>query len=394
MQNNYIKNGYIVCKSIGDIIRHKQSKPIKCGSIADIECRLSFLKSHNLITLFEYVIDKDEFIELLSEEKYQKLSKAVNKAVFRQIKNDLMSDDISNKLSERGVRNLVLKGTQLSRFYPENIVRTSNDIDIHIDKKDLKIADKVLSDNGFVFDGTFDNKEFSYKKEPRYYLELHTTMEGFNKQQKKILKSLSDNAVNTNSKKYVLTDNDCYIYTLFHLYKHFVLSGVGVRMFLDIYLIQMNTKIDNDYISDKLKSLGIYGFSEVVTQINNCLFENAEPCDDLKEVIEFIFNSGTFGKASSNIHLKQINSNMIYESNLEKIKIDKGLGFASMKKRYPILNRFPFLYPFSFIHRFFHGIIHKRDVIKSAKQADNFISKDRVNKYKKIFDTVKIDTKL
>ena len=317
MQNNYTNSGYIICKSIGEFIRNKNFKPIKCTSSSDVEYILGFLKSHNLLTLYDCVIDKDEFIELLGEDKHQIIQNAVKKAVFRQLKNDVMSDEICNKLSENGVRNIVLKGTQLSRFYPESIVRISNDIDIYIDKKDLKIADKALCDIGFTFDNTFDNEEFSYKKEPRYYIELHTTMEGFNKKQKKLLKSLSDNASNTIGKRYVLTDNDSYIYSLFHLYKHFILSGVGVRMFLDIYLIKKNTELDYEYISDKLKALGIFEFSEVVTQINNCLFENDEPCENLKEVIEFIFNSGTFGKATSNIHLKKINSEMIYENHLQ-----------------------------------------------------------------------------
>ena len=162
-------------------------------------------------------------------------------------------------------------------------------------------------------------------------------------------------------------------------------------MFLDIYLVQKNTSLDFGYIATKLKALGINKFAETVTEINCCLFENKKADDELKEVIEFIFNSGTFGKTSSNIHLKEINSEMIYESNLEKFKIDNGLGFISMKKRYPILKKLPFLYPISFIHRFFYGIIHKRDVIKNTKDSKNFISKDRVNNYKKIFDIMKID---
>lgn len=391
MDNNYINNGYIICKSIGDIINNKHCKPVKCQSKADIEYRLNFLKSHNLMTLSDFVIDKDEFISFLGEDKYRKLSSVVNKAVFRQIKNDLMSNEISTRLSENGVKNIILKGTELSKFYPENIVRTSNDIDIYIDKKDFKTTDKILSDNGFTFENTFDNQEFSYKKDPGYFIELHTTMEGFNKHQKKILKSLADNATCINGNRYVLTYNDCYIYSLFHLYKHFILSGVGVRMFLDIYLVQKNTSLDFDYIATKLKALGINKFAETVTEINCCLFENKKADDELKEVIEFIFNSGTFGKTSSNIHLKEINSEMIYESNLEKFKIDNGLGFISMKKRYPILKKLPFLYPISFIHRFFYGIIHKRDVIKNTKDSKNFISKDRVNNYKKIFDIMKID---
>ena len=162
-------------------------------------------------------------------------------------------------------------------------------------------------------------------------------------------------------------------------------------MFLDIYLINKNSKLDFEYINKKLKALDIYDFANVVTKFNESLFEGKEADDELKAVIAFIFDSGTFGKVSSDLHLKQINKKEKHTNKIEEFVVDNCLDFNSMKKRYPILKKCPLLYPFSFIHRFFYGITHKRNVLKEAQETKNSISKDKVDQYEKIFNTLKIN---
>ena len=387
MDNNYIKNGYILCKDIGDIVNCKQNNATACNTVDDLKNRISFLQSHNLITFFDFVIDKEQVISYFGTENYNVLCENVKQKIFRQFKNDLMSDNISHQLQKNDVENIILKGSSYKKFYPENIVRTSTDIDIYVNQKDITKAGEVLNDNGFTFVKVYKNKEYSYKKEPRYYIELHTDMDGFNKTQKSLLNSLTDGC----SRRNTLTDNDSYIYALFHLYKHFVTSGAGVRMFLDIYLIKKNSKLNFEYINKKLKALDIYDFANVVTKINESLFEGKEADDDLKAVIAFIFDSGTFGKVSSDLHLKQINKKAKHTNKIEEFVVDNCLDFNSMKKRYPILKKCPLLYPFSFIHRFFYGITHKRNVLKEAQETKNSISKDKVDQYEKIFNTLKIN---
>ena len=391
MDNKYIENGYIICKTIGDVINQKINIPVKCKTKADAEDRVNFLKFHNLITLFDFCVDADDFISFFGADNYQKICKIVNKSAFKQLKCDLMSDNISQSFSKAGIKHIVLKGTEYKKFYPDNIVRISNDIDIYIQMNYLETAEKVLNEKGFVFDISYDNKEFQYKKEPRYSVELHTAMDGFNVNQESILLSLANNAEKVSGNRYSLNNNDFYIFSLFHLYKHFVQSGAGVRMFLDVFLIKKNGNLDFEYINNKLKALNIDGFESVVTKINLCLFEAMTAADDIKDVIEFIFESTTFGKASTNLYLSKINNKIFYSSNFEQLKLDTGLSFTAMKNRYPLLNKLPVLYPFSLVYRFIYGLTHKRKLITNAQKFKKSIPSHKLNKYKKIFKTVKID---
>ena len=393
MNSNYIKNGYIACKCVADAVNNKHTSVKKCETAQDVENRIGFLKAHNLITFFDYVVDKNDFESLLSKEKLVKFSDMVNRAVFRQLKYDLMSDSISSSLLSKGIRHIVLKGTQLKNFYPDNIVRTSNDIDIYVEKKDMESADKVLTDNGFAFDHSYEDHEFRYKKEPRYYVELHTSLGGFGKKQKAILKSVADKTINASDNSCTLSNEDCYIYVLCHLYKHFVQSGAGVRMFLDLYLLRKNATLDFDYISEMLIALSLDGFDSVVTQINRCLFEQESVDEDIQEVIEFIFDSGIFGKSANTVYLSEVNKTARYDNSFEQLKAAKGMSFVAMKKRYPILKRFPILYPFSFVHRFFYGLFRKRDVLKSAYDNKKSMDKHSVEKYERILKISKVNTK-
>ncbi|MBQ8539793.1 MAG: nucleotidyltransferase family protein, partial [Ruminococcus sp.] len=267
----------------------------------------------------------------------------------------------------------------------------SNDIDIYVDKLQIKDAITAMLSEGFTVKSEDNNKgEYGLKKEPRYYVELHTNFEGFSKKQKEILLNFADNANKVSGERYELTDSDNYIYTLFHLYKHFVNSGVGVRMFLDVYLIKKNAGIDFDYVNPILKELDIDGFAVVVDEIGKVLFEGETPSDDLRKVVEFVFDSGIFGTVYNNQHLRKINTGTQHLTKAQRLKMNYGIGFHAMKKRYPILKKLPILYPFSFIHRFFYGLIHKRKVLSDAINAQKSLSADKVDEYKKIFEIAKI----
>ena len=390
MDKTYIKQGYIVCKTIGDAVNSKDATIPETQSLEDFENCIRFIERHNLVTLYDYATDKMDFGAYTGYEKYDGTPRSTQYAIFKQISYDLMSERISKRFTENKIKHIILKGSQLKKFYPKNVIRTSNDIDIYVDKCQVEKANEVMLSEGFSFESNHKNEEFAYKKEPRYYVELHTNLEGFSDKQKEILLSFTNNALKADGERYELTDSDCYIYTLFHLYKHFVNSGVGVRMFFDIYLIKKNGNIDLDYVNPILKKLDIDGFAKVVDEVSLVLFEGKEERDDIRKVVEFVFYSGIFGNKYTNLHLSKINTGTQHISKAQRFKMNYGLGFHAMKKRYPILKKLPFLYPFSFIHRFFYGLVHKRDVLKSAVETKKSISSDKVDEYKEIFKIAKI----
>ena len=228
MNNAYIENGYVICKALGDAMNGKVNSVEKCRDKEDVECRLKFLKAHNLLTFYDFVIDKNDVDFYLGKDKSKLFSDKVKKAVFKQMKLEMKSDAISARLRESSVKHLILKGITLKKFYPKNIVRTSTDIDIYVDESDLSVADEVLKNLGFTFEGRYNECDYNYIKDPRYKVEVHTSMDGYTKEQKHTLKQLADKTLENNCDVSSLSDDDTYIYIVFHLYKHFVQSGAGV----------------------------------------------------------------------------------------------------------------------------------------------------------------------
>ena len=391
MNNLYVKNGYAVCKIIADSINHKENNNyITCDTKDDFSARIDFIKKHNLISIWSSVINRKSCDAHKDYEKYGESIDDCSHHIFRQMKFDSMREKVSKHLSSHHIRHIILKGCTTDKYYPSDVIRTSTDVDIFLHKKDFENAKTALEELGFYFEKTHDNKEFHFRKEPRYYIEVHTTLEGFSDRQIKILLKLSDNANQVCGDRFELTDSDAYIYSMFHLYKHFVFSGVGVRMFLDNYLMEKNGNIDFSYTDRVFKELDIDGFVKTAREINMVLFENKTPDEELEEVINFVFDSGVFGKCYTKVHLDEINRTTKHQSKLKRFSIDNGLSFISMSKRYPILKQAPILYPFSFIHRFFYGIIFKRDVLKAEKEFRDTLSQDRIEKYKRIFEIANI----
>ena len=384
MNRESLNCGYYVCSVIGNELNKRTD--IKLNNNLENNLVSDFIDKHHLGSIIGSIAQNNEILS----SQFSQYVNSVNDALFRQMKFDIMCEKISAEFSKKKIRHMVLKGSELGRFYPDYILRTSSDIDFFVDKKNIKDACDILEKAEFTPGNINEKSEYQYFKQPRYNIELHTILEGFSKKQKRTLLSLADNANKVKDYRYRLTDSDCYIQTLFHLYKHFVLSGVGVRMFLDVYVLSKNAKIDFEYADNILSELGILDFSKVVSQINDVLFGDKTADDELKEVIDFIFNSGIYGSVSTNLHLDRINRDIKDISKLKHLSDNYGLSFQKMKKRYPVLIKAPYLYPFSFIHRFFYGIIHKRDAIKNDIKVKKSISHKRIEKYERVFKIARI----
>lgn len=345
--------GLSVCRALGQALT---ARPIT-AALPDADNTAAFAKTHALTSLLAGILPQDD--------AYAPLRDAAKAAAFKQIKTDALEAALSRRLSECGIRHIILKGSQLQRFYPANAVRSASDIDIYIDRKVQRDAAHVLQNDGFtVISQT--KYDIGFQKPPRYHVELHLTMDGFTKKQQAILGALADNAQPIDGCRYALCDNDCYIYTLFHLYKHFVIAGAGVRMFLDCYMMKQSAQLDSDYINRKLQELGIARFADTVDAVNRVLFEGESPSCEIEKVIAFVFYSRAYGVQSVHLALASLARPITKQSRFSRFITEYCFDIPSMALRYPVLERCVILYPFCCLHRVIHGMIFKKAVLKDA----------------------------
>lgn len=154
--------------------------------------------------------------------------------------------------------------------------------------------------------------------------------------------------------------NDAYVYIVAHIYKHFTLSGTGIRSLMDIYMYNQHCKkqMDREYIREQCKVLGILEYEEKARMIAYKLFE--QPLTDYsiltkeeQEYVEYYFTSGTYGT------LNQRMQNEIHKLELEGSKHAEAAyifrrlfpSVSWFRKHYRILDKCPFLIPFCGIIR-------------------------------------------
>ncbi|MGN0602263.1 MAG: nucleotidyltransferase family protein [Oscillospiraceae bacterium] len=220
-------------------------------------------------------------------ESSPKLMKKIYSVLSVQSQRTAAFEDIYVKLLENGVKPLVLKGLLCRSLYGELCDhRSSGDEDILIQVKDFDISKKILLDNGYeledeyVAEKNLDKvQEVTFKnKSKRLTIELHLN---FFSESNELLKTgnryfdnIFENAVlfEVDGKKfYTLEYTQNYIYLFFHLFKHFISSGVGIRLVLDLLMFEKiyANNIDWAQVEKAMKDISAWSLYGDVTYIGN-----------------------------------------------------------------------------------------------------------------------------
>ncbi|MBQ7122237.1 MAG: nucleotidyltransferase family protein [Clostridia bacterium] len=326
------------------------------------------------------------------------------------------------KMESEGIHSVVVKGMSVADGYASPEARISSDTDILIAPEDEAKAQRFLADNGFRVESRWDNgHHFSAHHPLMGLLEVHiqlyddiaedvwfadvTAEELICQQHKKICTS--------DGVYYTLGDTDHLIFIILHMIKHFILCGMSLRMMTDTAVFMSSKKASLDFgrMWSVMKKLRYDGF------LSSVLWAMVEYCgfsaDDFpgigafeREKVELILSDvekgGWLGKNdysarkeswqeySRQLFVKR-KSNISYHlymlnwQNTLKLKT-----FFPPKERlvkdYPVLNRFPLLIPFIWLHRIiFKSIpryIKAKEKIIFNENSVSAESKERVNMFR------------
>ena len=156
-----------------------------------------------------------------------------------------------------------------------------------------------------------------------------------------------------NCAKYIMSNEDIYLHSVAHMYKHYVLGGFGVRFLADTYLMLQKCELDFDYISSRLDEMKLVDFEKTVRELSVSVMENGE-LDG--EQIDFMVNVVSFGLYGDGSHGKEL----LYESFKEKSGSDSVAKYTLsrlfpdkeyMHRTYRVLDRAPFLLPYFYVQR-------------------------------------------
>lgn len=307
---------------------------------------------HTISSMISFALESAGVrVEVLAEQK--------NKAIRKVMLLDNERQRIFRKMDEAGIWYVPLKGVLLKEMYPIYGMRQMADNDILFDKRYGKEVKSIFQASGYMIENFNNGNHDVYQKDPIYNYEMHRTLfdssfpvfsEYYTQLEKKYLWDNKDVSYARH-----MDVNDAYVYIVAHIYKHFTLSGTGIRSLMDIYMYNQHCKkqMDREYIREQCKMLGILEYEEKARMIAYKLFE--QPLTEYsiltkeeQEYVEYYFTSGTYGT------LNQRMQNEIHKLELEGSKHAEAAYifrrlFPSVfwfRKHYRILDKCPFLIPF------------------------------------------------
>lgn len=338
----------------------KDDKGSELNPPVDWETLDSVSKAHNLFPLFHE--GACQFPEYRNRPDYEDNINTVMTMIGQQIKKTESFLALYRAFLKEDLHPIVMKGLICRQLYGKHAEkRPSGDEDILVRKEDFYKVKEVMEAQGFVCsqpDVTPAQLEQLqdvgfYENNIGFLIEVHTNIMGHtNKMRTKMGDCFQDVFEHTRTAMIhdvpvtTMSHTDHFLFLVLHAFKHFSLSGVGVRQMLDILLYQkaFEQEIDWDSIKAVLEDNHATGYlgdlqfigEEYLEFEFGVRFETCSPDDLLKDMMEV----GVFGKRDdADILAARINLNAMGQR--------KGRVFAWIRMGFPpvryMLNEAPYL---------------------------------------------------
>ena len=142
-----------------------------------------------------------------------------------------------SKFAESKIKYMPLKGLIIKDYYPMESMRQMSDNDILIDETKRSEAAEIMRELGYEpFDTTQNSDDFF--KEPYYTIELHRSLFDSESEYSPSFENIWQNSIKDDKDEYLyhMNKNDVYIYSVCHMYKHYIKCCCGLRFLVDNYL--------------------------------------------------------------------------------------------------------------------------------------------------------------
>lgn len=323
---------------------------------------------HNVVPLIYPIVTKHDL-----PDNVRKAFDSENRLLIaRETRQEIEAEQVFAALEAKGIPFIKLKGIVMKHLYPAPYMRTASDVDICLTKEDRENAKPLMESLGYTLKSSIDYHD-EYAKDDFYIYELHSDIVSASSPFYKLFSNPFEKAYaeNPKSAQLRLTNEYFYLNLILHLYKHFISEGCGLRLFADLYIFRKkHTELDDNFIASTLKEYALSDFHHTVIKLCRCFFESEDYSPRLRVLAEFIFRSGEYG----NYELKKLSrissdkcAKLTFSDKCRYFFSNWFPGVNTMKKRYPVLGKAPFLLPVCWIRRVFYTIFFKRSALKEQR---------------------------
>ena len=352
---------------------------------------------------------QQKLLPLVFEAARKMPAAAQNAALFASVKQQVVAQVLSQtvrsaefaafyrKLRAAGLHPVVVKGQLCSRLYPLTDHRISADDDLYIPDGEFLACHEALRENGLTTDTPADAlataDEVSYtKKGSPLYIELHRHLfdsaEDAHDDLNRFFADLKPIEIDG---FLAMPPHEHLLYLILHAYKHFVSCGIGLRQFCDIGLWARAyyDQIDWQRLHAQCERVHAATFARAAFCIARdglgIAFALPAPWDaaiDTEPLLHDTLCGGVYGSNDyTRLHSSTVTINAVKASRTGERSGVLRTVFpkrAYLERRYPFLQKRPYLLPVAWLARMVHYAAEKRSGADNSAAGSLRLARERI----------------
>lgn len=311
--------------------------------------------------------DATKGLDVPSSVAFQWLTKSA--AIFsKNLKILKAQEKLCQLLTQNGVPYVILKGLASSHFYPLPENRNCGDVDFLVPDEFFDKADHLLIDSGYSKKDEHNENHEAYVLEGVEF-EMHHAVAGipegtYGDVFREYFKDIFDTAVPDPAHGFIKPRDAAHGVVIFlHILHHVLSKGIGLRQICDWACFVSATQQESYWEKELLplfKKAGLLKFCFIVTQVATDYLGTPAPSwlvrvDDKvpENFLKTVFEGGNFGQKQTHVS----GADLMVIKNGEKNSFWARIRLMIRKLNktnhmmYPVLDKFPILYPFIMIWR-------------------------------------------
>jgi len=280
----------------------------------------------------------------IHEEKLKTFDIALMEDIRDYVHKDHFYSRICEALRRAEIPFIPLKGSVIKDLYPEPWMRTSSDIDILVNEYDLENAIVAIENSTDFRMGGRGFHDVSMANQS-VHLELHFSIIENMPNIDRVLLRVWDYTEKT-GEEYRFTPEFQIFHVVAHMSYHLRRGGLGIRPFLDLWLLRTKTDFDEQRLQQLLEEAGILTFYKKSCAMLDIWMNSKPYTPELEALEEYCFTGGVYG----NIEI----ASAAFARNGKGLRyLIKRLFISrtALEGLYPRLKRHPFLLPYYQVKR-------------------------------------------
>lgn len=291
--------------------------------------------------------------DLVADDTKSKLQHITFRAVYRYEKLNYELQRICEVFEKANIKFIPLKGSVIRQYYPESWMRTSCDIDVLVNEKDLKTAVSCLVENLKYSGEKCGSHDVSLFSQNGVHIELHYNLleDGRVNDSSMILADVWKTSYqrDANPMWHEMSDEMFYFYHIVHMAKHFENGGCGVRPFIDLWILDNIQDVDIEKRNSLLRKGKLLQFADSARKLSKSWIENQSMDSVTEKMQNYIIQGGVYGSSKNRITIQQQKRGGCIKYAMSKVI----LSYDTIKFQYPIIQKHRWLTPFMQVRRWF-----------------------------------------